>query len=215
MLKYVITILLVAGVCGSADTLTLQPGPEGKDTYIDEWYQGMNYGGASWAYIRGPDPCQFTLIEWDLSTIPEGAEVITAMMELYCYMSGGGYYPPEAMAFYRIMEYWDEDTVNWLSQPEITGFGVVYAEWPATDEWVSFDLTENVTLWQNGTIPNYGILGNGYDYHGVYTACLWTSDYMDDAQLRPKLTIEYTPADDPDEAVVPVSLGAIKAGFAQ
>jgi hypothetical protein len=199
--------VLVANVFAGADTILLQPQEEGKDTLVYEFYPTWNYGTAVDTYVgeilEGADTR--TLIEWDLSVLPEDAEINSGIMELYCFGFQGELVG--SIVLFKITEEWDEMTATWILQPQYDTTFSFYGDWPATDEWAEFDITEYVQDWYES--DNFGTVLNGTEV-GCY-AKFWTSDYYEyDKDLCPKLTIDYTPG---DAYVTPSSLGAVKAVY--
>ena len=78
---------LQIGSLTAQDTLILQPGMEGKDAYINDYYN-TNFGDYPNMYAltttSGGD--LFTsrsLLEFDLSSIPPGADILAAKLSLY------------------------------------------------------------------------------------------------------------------------------------
>jgi hypothetical protein len=211
-MKYaIVTILLIIPFSGFAvfalaDTFVLQPGPMGKDACANGMYPTWNMGNEVYAYINHMMWEHRFLIEWDISGLPEGAEIDNAAMEIYCY----NFYGEEvgSIAFHRITETWEEGTVNWENQPNYDFTDLTIGDWPEVGEWAYFDVTDQVIAWYEEEHPNCGVIGIGTE-NGC-GAAFWSSDYDDEKELRPKLTVEYTPA---DAAVTPSSLGAVKAAY--
>lgn len=211
-------ILLIAIFVVSApifsDTLILQPGQEGIDTFVDEGFPISNYG--NWGIlIVGLDEWSYeliyeehTLIQWDLSDLPpEGATIIEAIMELYC--EGYHGYPSGHIHYYIIIDPWYESTVTWENRPRYSGAVHISTGWPDADSWLSANITQFVQKWYYGIYANYGIYILSSGTSGLHRAFFKSSDCVSYPDYRPRLTITYNPPD----VVQPLSVGSIKALF--
>ena len=64
--------------------------------------------------------------------------------------------------------------------------------WPTTTGWIEWDVTTAVQDWQVGTLENNGwMVRLRYNQHSMHRC--YSSEYADDASLRPQLVIEYVP----------------------
>lgn len=98
-----------------------------------------------------------TFLQYDLSLIPIGAEVISAKLKVYCsYWNDSGGSGTTNIS--RVTQEWDETTLTWNNQPTTTG---TYLESnvrpPSVGTWSDWDITNLVTEWVNETYPNYGL----------------------------------------------------------
>ena len=100
-----------------------------------------------------------SLVQFDLSGIPSGMSITNATLNVY-YMDWHDYeYYMRTITTYRISSSWSEMEVTWQNQPsyaEAYGSAVIRSD----DNWryISFDVTDLVHAWENGTYPNYGIM---------------------------------------------------------
>lgn len=190
----VITPSLAAPFLTQTDTLVLQPGAEGKDCYICDCSPTTNSpnGGVTLLYQGQYQTCyDRLLIQWDISALPAGANIISAEMWLYCY----NLYTTRAsgkMVYYRITKFWKEDSVTFATQPDTSHDITVTANrWPAGGYWHSVNVTPFVQGWHQGTFPNYGIYGHAIQTNGTCVAGFHSSDHATENQ-RPKLIIIYS-----------------------
>lgn len=179
------------------DSLVLQPGPEGKDAYVDSWYPGQNYGAHNYFFGIGLPGVGRAFAEFDLSGLPADAVVTAATLSLWGrYMDGSISFDPAAAP-------WDEMTVNWSNQPApvTPSLGVSYpiSRGPVSGPCYmgciqTFDVTGIVAAWVAGTVPNHGfrIFANTPGYG-------WMVASSDNATAgdRPRLSVRFessTPA---------------------
>jgi len=120
--------LLSYGACACNDseleeteliTATIQAGDaDGKDTYVYFDNPGNTHGSEPFVFAGagiGNEICR-SYLQFDLSAIPTTAVVTTAELGLYYLNSVGTGAAP--IGAYRVTSSWDEDLMNWHSQPE-------------------------------------------------------------------------------------------------
>ena len=206
MKKYLLLIMLFVALVWSnvsmvnivnADVITLQPGPEGKDTWI---WDSHDWSHGDWGEMRVNDvtvSLQHGLIEFDLSAIPSGAVINSAALQLYRYdgWSDSGL----IVCSHAIDSAWSED-VSWSNQPTLnaacgsqtTIFG---------NGWYSWDITALTQKWVDGTKVNNGVAL--FDHGSSVYQRLVTSDNAaatepsyalapTGPELRPRLVIDFT-----------------------
>ena len=197
MKKLYCIVIVLTGICVLlsstiyASVLTLQPGLEGKDTwvyghaYFDDQPQDepiINVG-----YEPGAPGAKgiYTLIEFDLSLLPENATIQSAVLNLYYTIHNCPF-----INAYRVTSSWDEATATWINQPTIDDTlavpGVLGSE--GFDTW---DITTFVQGWDAETYDNFGIELRGPSSGDFLYSTFHSSDYVDDSSLRPKLIITY------------------------
>jgi predicted RNA-binding Zn-ribbon protein involved in translation (DUF1610 family) len=187
-------------VYGSTYTFTVQPDPqEGKDTYIYDESSTTNYGTNSYIRVMNTSSGnRRTLIQFDLSSLPEYDMIIDAHVWLYRY--GGSLTDSATTNVHRSTQSWTETGATWDTYDGIN-------DWPANnnggdydtsiedtevvfagmDRWYSWDITDLTKGWVNGTYQNYGmvfIADFDTDYHRFLT-----SDYLNNPSLGPKLVV--------------------------
>lgn len=134
------------------------------DAMVRSGYPTSNYG--SYTYMRagyaGSAQVMRSLVRFDLSGIPSGTPVGQAKLWLYMHYSYDPPGSPRTIATYRVTSSWTEGGVTWNTQPGGSGlYGFTSIPYAAYG-WYSFDVTDLVRGWVNGSYTNYGvwILGN-------------------------------------------------------
>jgi hypothetical protein len=182
--------------------IALQPGPaDGKDIWTTSVYShaptGGSYpGGGLNDYelvVGGWGDLYYSLIQFNLAGLP--ANATSARLELFCfYQRGVG---TTRMYLDRITQFWDWRTQGtgrdrerlwWADRPPAVQWIPQALPAPTVGQWYSIDITDLYNAWQNGTYPNYGIQLRPVDYPNLW-AEFYSSDYMDNPALRPRLVI--------------------------
>lgn len=148
------------------------------------------------------------LIRFDISSIPRSTSIISASLNLY--YAGGGDSSPEGrpLTVYKILNDWDEMTVNFNSKLLVTSSLSSVENVPnSIDVWMSWDVTKDVQHDVNATEDNFGwkIMDETYwGMVGVPVAYFYSKEYVPPAPpfcpyLEVELTDEiktFTPSDD-------------------
>lgn len=154
----------------------LQQGQNGyagaEDVHLAEdpgLYSPYNYGGMTNDIVgrmqAKADGKKRTLYRFDVSSIPSGAVIVNATLELYL-LNGAGI--PVTMEAREVLETWVEGSglntapfttngVSWDTQPLFGGTAVGAQTVGSTSGWYTFSLTDLVQQWVNGSKPNYGV----------------------------------------------------------
>lgn len=197
-----------------AETIVLQPGVEGKDTYICDCSPDVNNpnGPTSHLYQGQYGSCyDRLLIEWDLSSLPEeNITIESAMMELKFNVLHGS--ESGQMIYFPIIEDWVETEVTYNTQPTISRDDSVVTVWPNPGQWHQIDLTGFVTMWHDHPGSNYGTYGHCFGTSSTCCAEFHSSDSSSE-ENRPKLTVVYSveTGADPSEGVVPTRMATVRA----
>jgi|GEM_PF-2630555 len=186
-------------------TLTLQQGVNSyfgtSDTYIDGQYRNRVPGSEDPNVLRLRRGSYHILLQFDLSPLPEGAEVLTATLSLYAY-SGSGRGPVEV---YQVLRPWVDTEATWLSPRAgelwdgggCAGAGTDRTATPChvktldgANRWYDFDVTGVTRLWATGVADNYGFVlappaGSNIDY--IFRSANWWQSVSE----RPKLVVVY------------------------
>ncbi|MBI5446004.1 MAG: DNRLRE domain-containing protein [Deltaproteobacteria bacterium] len=184
----------------------LQPGPAANDASVQQQYPTANYGASPTLTVDGTSGRNaYALLSFDLSSLPAGAEVYAATLDLYLQSYGGS--SSGKFTVRRMARAWVEGTGNGSA----TGNGATYATadgatawvWPdnyspavtawttvspSLSGWHSWEVAGLVQDWSDGTAANYGLLVQGDT--GVVNAVFASGDGADPS-LAPKLSIAY------------------------
>jgi len=190
-----------------AQTITLQPdAASGKDAYISDWptgnYQNTNFGtysdyDAVASSAGGVNYLSRGLLQFDLSSIPANAVIISAQLSLYNNPTSqqGTHYAvpgPNDSRLERITSNWDENTVTWNTQPSTTIQNAVNLPPSSSpnEDYLNISVTNLVTDMMNNPGSSFGFmyrLNTEQPYNKMVFA---SSDHSDPAK-RPKLVITY------------------------
>ncbi len=213
------------------DTLTLQEGLneyEGtSDSFISIWGEdgNVNHGSDDTLYTIYTAGRSYsnTLIRFDLSTLPERAKTGGASLMMYApftYARDGF-----KIGAYRLLRPWDEGTVTWKMADASTHWGTGGALKPGEDydpapldvvpipvgfrdDWLSWDVSDAVTYWNEHPEQNYGVLLTGVD--ASQKLYVWSSEYNARPEQRPKLQVDFSleprPTPSPTPTPTPASL---------
>ncbi len=210
-------IALVLGISLSATTsaevLILQPGPgEGKDTFVwnrsGSQNQDLSSSNRHWTQHNTGSWFSRGYYEFDLSGMDSSATVANAELILSHLIFAQNPFPLPTFSFTltEIAAPWDEATATWNNQATLgTAFSTVdevhladLSEDPSVQPRYSgqstIDLTDLVTAWHEGTLPNNGFayyMETSFGFHGG-DHYIVSSDHEDPA-LRPRLAVTYVP----------------------
>ncbi len=172
----------------SALTVTLQPGPEGKDAHIRANDPSDNFGDYSDLTVNwGDSSPDKGLLEFDLSSVA-GLNVTGATLSLYHRSNGGN---GATFDLFRNTSAWDESTVTWDTAPaydSLASSSLSIAD-GSIGVWRDWDVTALVQGWLIGAYDNYGMTLSRIDQPNSYIY-FFSSDYID-TSYAPKLTIDY------------------------
>ena len=166
------------------------------DTDILQGYANTNSGTLAYMWVGyddylNPDgKIARSLIAFNTSAIPSNVAIDQALLRVYLVDSWD--YPGESrtVTTYRISSPWSESNVTWNSQPS---FAQAYGSASVSHDvkrWYSFDVTNLVRGWINGTLPNYGIMLRGPEYSGSDSS--WKSFSTREGEYTPQLIITYS-----------------------
>jgi len=183
--------------------IVLQPGPvDGKDIWVTSVYSyatcsGSYPGGGlydSELRVGGWGDLYYALLQFDLGGLPAHASSVS--LQMYCFSDNGGTVTP--MYIDRITQFWwdwqttgtgcDHERLWWADRPNTVQWTAVTLPAPIVGQWYTVDITDLYNAWQSGQYPNYGLQlrpvsnDNNFDF-------FYSSRYMDDSTLRPKLVI--------------------------
>jgi hypothetical protein len=186
-------------------TTTFQPNDTyGKDSQVRYDHSNNNYGTLT-PMLAGPyggGPMR-SLVEFNLSSLPSTVEISIANLTLIATKHVSSDVVCNA---HRLTNSWLESEVTYNNRTDSLSWDTAGGDFDSNIEDTDtqqdgegtgtplyFNITNLVRGWVNGTYSNYGLIVEA-DTSNDYTA-FYTSDYTTDTSLRPKLVINYTPAD--------------------
>jgi len=184
------------------DTSTFSPPT--KDTYIYTYPDGDdNFGSETllqvYSYWYSFRYNARILIEFDISSIPEGSTINSAELQLYCSLADG---PERTLVFQRINETWSETVVTWNNQPTVAS-GSVLNDAPQSVGWYNFSvgwyshLLRNIVQDARDAGSTCGVrikdyVETDFTYPNVRVSQFRSKEYAG-TEYDPKLKVVYTP----------------------
>ncbi len=154
----------------------------GNDRYLSVWQVGKEHR---------------SLVQFDLSGIPAGQQIISATFTLYNEVGAPWSANPDGnpMDIYAVTQAWSETTTTWNNQPSVSA--AVYAssnDNPGSLQPVTWDVTSLVRAWYGGSIAN-----NGLEIRSSGTNQLHFLSRNEQAPgtYGPNLTVVYEPVPEP------------------
>ncbi len=200
----------------SQTTLVLQPGDSlGKDALLHGLSSQINnnYGSngqlaaSAWTFSGIPGVVR-SVLEFDLSSVPNGATIDSAFLSLYAWDSNAGLGQHSTLSgsnecwIQRITSSWDESTVTWNDQPTTTIINQVAmaASTIPTQDYLDIDVTNLVQDMLDNPSSSFGFLIRlqNESYHRQMN---FASSDHDKRTLHPKLVVNYTAATSTPEII--------------
>ncbi len=179
-------------------TIIIQPNSVvGKDAGLRENYPNTNYGNTTefisfdWTF-SGIEARGYSLLQFDLPTLPAGSTLIKATLSLYHNPTSGsaGQAGNNACYLKKVTSNWNENLVTWNTIPSSTNTDQVLLTTSSStnDDYPNIDITDFVTDWYTTPISNYGMLLELID-QSLYNSMKFCSSDCLNSTLRPKLKI--------------------------
>lgn len=184
-----------------------------KDTYISEGLKDTNFGSQDVLIAGGQSlepSTKRTLIEFALSSLPEGATILSAYLQLYYYDNTGTIGSPAGRTLYaqRMLRLtWQETGATWNKYYggyggswEVTGCGGTTYDYttsgrssatiPVSFGWMNWDVTTQVQYaWSS--YWHYIPIRISDSSENVNYGVWFHSEEYSDASLRPRLIVNY------------------------
>lgn len=200
-----IAALVVATPASAQTTVVLQGDPlAGEDTHIAQASSVQNYGTSTQLLSNSQSNAQSRLLlRFDLSGIPAGATIQSAVLELY-YQSAKNSLS-EVLRVHRLTRAWTEPGTTWRTYDGVNNWTSQGGDFDAAvvasvtldstvNVWKAWTVTALVQSWMNGTNPNHGMLLETPARSGNNERRFASSENAS-AALRPKLTLTYVATD--------------------
>lgn len=186
------------------EVLILQPGSElGKDatiSKIDPNIPKMNglypeFNANAWTK-NGVFDCYRSLIDFDLSSIPAGAQITNATLYLYWNptTSNAGHSTlsgSNSAVVQRITSDWNESTVTWNTQPTVTTINQVLLPASSSEtQNYEINITSLVQDYHNSPSESFGFMLR-LQTEAYYRSIVFASSDNSDSNLHPKLVVNY------------------------
>jgi hypothetical protein len=157
-------------------------GPEKvQDTWINPDVPNELFHDFDLVHLQGPLTPDRILLRFDLSDLPEGAEIISATLATKVDLWGEESFPGAAVA-YRVLTAWDAAEATYNSPWSTPGMiaGIDYDQIPLDlvpipDEgYLLLDVSEALRFWRGRGEPNYGVVimmsedSHNWAHHWVY-----------------------------------------------
>lgn len=178
------------GMTVDAGLVTLNPGPtDGKDAALTSGTPWLNVGdNTSFILNWGGDFRSIGLIEFDLSAVPSGSTINSAVLSLFHSANSnlGSQYD-----VFRVTSPWSEATVTFDTAPSFdpTPVGSLTIADASVSVYRDWDVTSLIQGWANGAFANDGMWIEEIPVAGSATAYFDSSDSI--PGQRPILTIDF------------------------
>jgi hypothetical protein len=194
---------------GAMQTIIFQPDAEcGKDALLSNnvplgnnvtnfgWTPEFN--GLAWT-ASGNISDHRSMLQFDLTSIPEGSIVQTALLSLYWNPTSSniGHSQLSGLNDATLSEIdapWDEFMVTWMNQPATTTQNQVYlpASSSNTQDYINIDVTAMIQGFVNDPLTNYGMMLKTFTETAWRSLIFCSSDHADPTK-RPRLEVTFSP----------------------
>ena len=131
------------------------------DSYVDSSNPNQNNGSISSFFVGrfGEDSIFEGFVKFDLTSIPDGINIESATLRLYCYMLSEN----DQLLVWLPDASWSESAITWNNRPrpDLNAGYSMFDPLGSGQTW-EIDVTDLVNRWVNGSKPNYGFLLSGY-----------------------------------------------------
>lgn len=171
------------------------------DSYLSQVAPTGNYGAVTDLLIgRSASGYDYRIIiQFDLSSIPTGATINSATLQMYTQINRAATEPAGAESAYQVWPHrnmggvsnlWSETGVNWNNKPATYAADDAASTVSTSDGWNNIGVTAAVRQWiENGASRN-GLTLKG-DGSSAWWTIFWSKEVT--AAYRPRLVINYTP----------------------
>lgn len=159
-----------------------------RDTYIESWQPTTNHGTDTTLWL-GRNESRSTyndaLIGFNLSSIPTGATINSAVVYMYETTGGSTGY---VESIYKITSPWDGYTVTWSTKPTFDSEAITSSNGLESKGWQSWNVTTTVASFFGG-----GVINNGFLLRETSSGTLFSVySSRESGGYAPYITITYT-----------------------
>jgi PKD repeat protein len=200
-----ISLILLSQITIAQDTLILQPGPEGKDAQINDYYT-ENLGDYTNLFAiagthSGTPFVSRSLIEFDLSVFSDSVFIIEARLSLFFANNEATpqtHYGDNEALLQRVTEPWDEHTVTWYNQPQVTQENQVIlpASTDPEQDYTDIDVTSLIQSICDDPENSHGLLFR-LETEEMYRRMMFASGDYEIPELWPRLLVIYEDCNPP------------------
>jgi hypothetical protein len=162
------------------------------DSWVDRALTGANHGTEKRLRVQSESSANNrTLIMFDLSSIPAGAEVDSAILKLFVLQVPDGV---RTYGIHRVTSFWEESGVTWGTQPTVASNYTDTVDTLSASGWMDWDVPSDVDGMVSGTIAHWGWLiedANEYDINNGVGITEYASRERDSEDLHPILEVSY------------------------
>jgi len=158
------------------------------DSYVDDGMANTNYGGSASLYVSFYGEFlnrQFTLVKFDLSSIPAGSAIDSATFRAYLNAASG--LSSVDLTMCRLSGSWSEYGVTWNNRPIFVSWNTEAVS--SSTGWRTWDAKGLVSAWLAGIYPNHGLGIAGPNDVGLYSRRFSSRE----GGTAPRLVISYFP----------------------
>lgn len=194
-----VAFLFVKISSNSQTTLFMKPGPEGKDAMVHSYLEYTNLGNdpsliaAAWTY-QGNFGIIRALIYFDFSSICPGSEILSADLSFFYNPTCGheGHGGDNWAWLRRVVENWNENSVIWWTQPDITLDNQILLppSVSSSQDFIDIDVTSLVQDMIDAPNNSFGFQLRMVTEE-VYRSLTFASGDHIDSDLWPEIEISY------------------------
>lgn len=183
-------------------TLNLHPdGEEGKDALFGSIVPNTNYGDIEDIHLyawtnSGTPTANRVVMDFNLTTIPEGATIDRAYLSLYFNNTSAYRDQHEGDTDFiirRITSAWDESFVTWSTQPTSSDVRQVFVDGAILPDqsFPDIDVTALIQDYVDDRLNSFGMLLR-FQYEEPYRILMIASSDHPNETIRPRLEVSYT-----------------------
>jgi outer membrane protein assembly factor BamB len=150
---FLLPVNIVNASYSMGEQVTITPSSADTSTKISD--PATNYGDETFLIVDGGSSpnTKYGFIKFDLSSIPFGANIISAELQLFDTEGQGG---TQTISMYRVTSNWSESILTWNTNPATRSTATASQTYnPSETGYHSWIVTADVQLFVTGT-PNYG-----------------------------------------------------------